>query len=110
MVVKIERKRYLLVEFAPKPPELKQMISLLRRKVAELGGQFQLAQSSLHVVDIIDNYAIIRSTHEYRDLVETAIQLVDYGDAIPKVVVVSGTIKKVTSLISPHLELIDEEE
>jgi RNase P/RNase MRP subunit POP5 len=99
MVVKLERKRYFLVEFFGRTPEKKELIRELRNKVALIDGQLGLATSSVHVVDILEDKAIIRSTHQSRDLVETAIQLLGEREYIPVVRTVSGTIKKLNPLL-----------
>jgi len=105
MVVKNERKRYLLVEFFGQIPDKRDLVYALRNNVATLGGQLALAQSSLHVVDIMGSFAIIRATHLSRDLVEASIQLLKYNNTIPVVRSVSGTIAKTRKF---HQSLISQ--
>ncbi|MHA2169228.1 MAG: Rpp14/Pop5 family protein [Candidatus Kariarchaeaceae archaeon] len=97
MVVKNERKRYLKLEFFGTPPDYGKLIYLLRKNVRKLAGEVFLARSSVHLIDISDQEAIIRCTHTARDVVEAAIQLFKEDSFIPVVRKVSGTIKALGS-------------
>lgn len=100
MVVKNERKRYILVEFYRSPPSKRELINQLRNNIESLGGQLALAKASIHVIDVLDHFAIIRATTESRDLVESAIQLLDFDDNLVTIRVVSGTIAKINTLLN----------
>ena len=107
MVVKIERKRYLLVEFLGEPPEVRQLVGKLRQNIATLGGQIALASSSIHVIDVIGSFAIIRATHESRDMVEAAVQLLNFTNTLAVVRTVSGTIKKINTIL--HTSFVEND-
>ena len=108
MVVKQERPRYLLVEFTDNTPDKRKLVKVLRDKIAYLGGQLALSKSNVHVVDVVNNYAIIRAQHESRDIVEVAVQLLDFKSTVPVVRTVSGTIKSINEHLSTNI--IDDDE
>ena len=104
MVVKIERYRYLKVEFYGDEIPINKLVSALRYSVKTLGGELSLAESGLYVVDYTNNVAIIRCTHNLRDLVEAAIQLLDLPNMIPVVRMVSGTLKALSKTVIDDIE------
>jgi len=93
MVVKLDRVRYLKVDFFNSPPPLKQFISLIRSIVSTIAGEIFLASSAVHVVEFNEKSTIIKCTNLSRDVVESAIQLIQYNDFVPVVRKVSGTLK-----------------
>lgn len=81
------------VDFFNSPPSLGKFIGLLRRQVSDLSGEVFLASSAVHVVDFTERSAIIKCTNHSRDVVESAIQLIQYDDFVPVVTKISGTLK-----------------
>ena len=96
MVVKLDRVRYILVDFYGQPPSIGQFIGSLRSNVNRLKGELFLATSNLHVVEYVENHAIIKSTNKSRDAVEASLQLLDFKDLIVVVRKVSGTLKSLS--------------
>lgn len=109
MVVKIERYRYLKVEFYGDEVSINKLVSALRYSVKTLGGELSLAESGLYVVDYTKNVALIRCAHNLRDLVESAIQLLDLPNMVPVVRKVSGTLKALSKAIIDDTEDLEEE-
>ncbi|MCE7737480.1 MAG: hypothetical protein GPJ54_21500 [Candidatus Heimdallarchaeota archaeon] len=93
MVVKIDRVRYMKVAFFSSPPSLGQFIGLLRRLVSDLAGEIFLSSSAVHVVEFTEKSAIIKCTNHSRDVVESAIQLIQFNDFVPVITRISGTLK-----------------
>jgi len=104
LVVKIERYRYLKVEFYGDEVSINKLVSALRYSVKTLGGELSLAETGLYIVDYTNNVAIIRCAHNLRDLVESAIQLLDLPNMIPVVRIVSGTLKALSKTIIEEFE------
>lgn len=92
--MKLERMRYFFVEFFGEIPELGKLIYMLRKQIKNLAGEIFLAKSGVHIVHLQENYAIIRTSHIARDMVEAAVQLIGDDLFIASVKRVSGTIKK----------------
>ena len=103
MVVKLERPRYLLVRTFGNLPEIGQFITALRKSIISLMGDIFLAQSSLHIVNYSSSSIIIRSTNLSRDPVEAALQMIKLPNLVLRVVLVSGTIKKIGRYCSKNL-------
>lgn len=93
MVVKLDRVRYLKIDFFDTPPQIGQFIGILRKLVSDLAGEIFLASSAVHVVEYTETFTIIKCTNISRDVVESAIQLIQYQDFVPVVRKVSGTLK-----------------
>ncbi|OLS28895.1 MAG: hypothetical protein HeimC2_03320 [Candidatus Heimdallarchaeota archaeon LC_2] len=96
MVVKLDRVRYIRVDFFGQPPSIGHFINGLRSNVRKLKGELFLATSNLHVVEYKDKYAIIKSTNKSRDTIEAALQLFDFNEFILVVKKVSGTLKSLS--------------
>ncbi|MHA2253651.1 MAG: hypothetical protein ACXAD7_25050, partial [Candidatus Kariarchaeaceae archaeon] len=60
-MVKLERKRYFLIELVGETPEIGKLIYSLRKQVRFLAGEIFLSRSSLHVVGLEVSTAIIRT-------------------------------------------------
>jgi RNase P/RNase MRP subunit POP5 len=105
MVVKLDRVRYIKIEFYNDPPSIGQFVNMLRANVKTLKGEIFLANSALHVVEFTNNFAIIRCTHVSRDAVEAATQMIVYEDFITVLRKVSGTLKSLSKkAIDPQLD------
>ena len=96
MVVKLDRVRYLLVDFYGQPPAIGQFVSALRSNVKKLKGDIFLATSNLHVVEFKSEYAIIKSTNKSRNTIEASIHLLEFKDFALNVRKVSGTLKSLS--------------
>ncbi len=96
MVVKLDRVRYILVDFHGQSPSIGQFIGGLRSNVTKLKGELFLATSNLHVVEYEDNHAIIKSTNTSRDTIEAAIQMLDFKGFILIIRKVAGTLKSLS--------------
>ena len=106
MVVKLDRVRYILVEFLGQPPSVGRFIKGIRKNISKLKGEIFLSTSNVHVVEIEDTFAIIKATNKSRDTIEAAIQLLDFDEFVPVVKKVSGTLK---SLSKTAVDLDSEE-
>lgn len=104
MVVKLERPRYLLVRTFGNLPEIGQFITALRKSIIALMGDIFLAQSSLHIVNYSSSSIIIRSTNLSRDPVEAALQMIKLPNLVLRVVLVSGTIKKIGKILQQEFD------
>ncbi|MHA2028532.1 MAG: Rpp14/Pop5 family protein [Candidatus Kariarchaeaceae archaeon] len=105
MVVKLDRVRYLKIEFFNDPPSIGQFVSSIRNSVKTIMGEIFLANSSLHVVEYAETFAIIRCTHTSRDAIEAAIQMTNFEEFVPVVRKVSGTLKSLSkNAIDTELE------
>lgn len=96
MVVKLDRVRYIWVDFHGQCPSIGQFVGGLRSNVRKLKGELFLATSNLHVVEFEDDHTIIKSTNSSRDTIEASIQLLDFKEFIPKVKKVAGTLKSLS--------------
>ena len=96
MVVKLDRVRYIRIDFHGQTPSIGHFINELRLNVRKLKGELFLATSNLHVIEYKDNYAIIKSTNKSRDTIEAALQLFDINEFILIVKKVSGTLKSLS--------------
>ena len=109
MVVKLDRVRYIRVEFYGQPPNIGHFINGLRSNVRKLKGEFFLATSNLHVVEYENNFAIIKATNKSRDTVEAALQLFESEEFNLVVNKISGTLKSLSkTAIDEESNEIDE--
>lgn len=104
MVVKDERKRYILIEFLNDKPEKSILNKNLRLKISRLAGEIFLSRSSLVVMDYKEKFYIVRCTHITRDIVEAALNLLEWKDNFLKTIKVSGTIKGIDRSLADNEE------
>ncbi len=94
MVVKDERKRYILVSFMDEAPKRSYFNKILREKVGVLAGQLLLARSGISILDYKERMLIIKCNHKSREMVEAALPMLKINTAM-KIITVSGTIKSI---------------
>ena len=99
MVIRQERKRYLVVQFI-EIIDTKELNKLLRRQFRYLFGELNLVRSGIYIMESkVDKQVIIKCNHDMRDMVEASLHLI--VDNLPtfKVLFVTGTIKKISKMI-----------
>lgn len=110
MVIKRERKRYLVVQFI-KIIDIKELNKILRRQFRYLHGELNLARSGIYIFESkVDNQLIIKCNHDMRDMVEASLHLI--RDSIPafQVLFVTGTIKKISKIIISNEDIMESDD
>jgi RNase P/RNase MRP subunit POP5 len=108
MVIKQERKRYLVVQFIEEL-DIKELNKMLRRQFRYLHGELNLVRSGIYILDSkVENQLIIKCNHNMRDMVEASLHLI--RDSLPafQVLFVTGTIKKISRIVQDSDELVDD--
>ena len=109
MVVKNERKRYILLELMDQGLDKISLDKKLRKKIRFLAGEIFLGYSNLHIIETDKpNFLIVRCNHTSREIVEAAIQLVADYFSTYKINTISGTIKKIMEIVTFE-DIADEE-
>lgn len=103
MVVKLERRRYILVEFFEKSPNANSFNKKLREKVSQIAGELLLARSGLSVLEYKEKMLIIRCNHHSRDMVEAALCLLEFDDYF-RINTISGTLKSIDQTLQEEDE------
>lgn len=104
MVVKDERKRYILLEFVKKVPNKSYFNSNLRKIVSQLSGEIFLAMSGIALIDYSDNRIIVKCNHISRETVEAALTIFPSDNNQHRIMKISGTIKGIDKALEDDLK------